>query len=84
MTPNEARKPENHFTVKLNLLLNKKPNRIYPELHIGDTVKYYRKDLKHKKERYSVWVNTNHTIEQITTSMGQFFFMKYLECLNCI
>jgi hypothetical protein len=72
-TPKDATKPENEFAVKLNLLLNKKQNRLYPELKIGDTVKIYKKkDLKHKKERFSVWSENKYEIESIGESiLGQ-------------
>ena len=55
-TPVAARKPENEFQVRLNLLVNKKHNRLYPELFVNSKVNIYKKkDLKHKKERFSVW-----------------------------
>jgi hypothetical protein len=55
-TPAAARKPEHEFQVRLNLLMNKKSNRLYPELVENSEVKIYKnKYLKHKKEIFSIW-----------------------------
>ena len=71
-TPEEARKPANEFKVRLNLLINKKHNRLYPELNVHDKVKIYKKkDLKHKKERFSVWSANTYEVESIIESHGQ-------------
>ena len=43
-TPNEARKDKNEFNVRINLLLHKKHNRLYPPLSVGDNVKIYKKN----------------------------------------
>ena len=74
MTPNEARKPENHLTVKLNLELSRKHTRKYPELYIGDMVKIYKKKDKLDKERLSLWSKEGHKVERIDESMGQKFY----------
>ena len=76
MTPSDATKKKNEFEVKLNLLLNKKHNRKYPDLNVGDKVKVYRKkDLKHKKERFSVWMQHIYEIENIQEDKhGQHFY----------
>ena len=42
-TPVAAKKPENEFQVRLNLLVNKKHNRLYPELLENSKVKIYKK-----------------------------------------
>ena len=42
-TPKEARKPSNQFKVKINLTMNGKKNRVYPEQHVGDEVRIFRK-----------------------------------------
>ena len=71
-TPNDARKPANEFQVILNLLINKKNNRLYPDLNVHDKVKTYKKkDLKHKKERFSVWSANSYEVENIIESHGQ-------------
>ena len=76
MTPNEATKKHNEFNVSVKLLLNKKYNRQYPSLSVNDTVKVYRKkDLKHKKERYTVWSVNRYEIEAIKEDKhGQKFY----------
>ncbi|MFM7985807.1 MAG: hypothetical protein ACKPKO_41480, partial [Candidatus Fonsibacter sp.] len=42
-TPNDARKPQNELHVYLNMELNAKHNRTYPEINIGDSVFIYMK-----------------------------------------
>jgi len=42
-TPAEARKPDNHIFVKINLELNRKQNRRYPDINVGDKIKIYKK-----------------------------------------
>ena len=63
MTPKEAMKPENQFTVKLNLELKRINNRIYPNVNIGDFVKVYKKKDKLDKERKSLWSKENYRVE---------------------
>ena len=72
LTPSDATKPKHELHVRVNLLLNKKHDRNYPELNINDKVKIYKKkDLKHKKERFSVWSQNTYEIEDIIESHGQ-------------
>ena len=71
MTPNEAKKPHNHIQVKINLELKRKHSRVYPEIHIGDLVRIYRKKDKLDKERVPIWSVTKHRVERIQESMGQ-------------
>ena len=74
-TPADAATPKNELQVRVNLLLHKKHDRIYPELSINDKVKIYKKkDLKHKKERFSVWSQNTFVIEDIIESHGQQLF----------
>jgi len=74
MTPNEARKPENQFNVKLNLELKRRSSRIYPDINVGDTVKIYKKKDKLDKEHKSTWSKENHMVEGIEESLGQKFY----------
>jgi hypothetical protein len=74
MTPNEAKKPENELTVKLNLELKRKNNRIYPNVNVGDMVKVYKKKDKLDKERLSLWSKEVYRVERIDESMGQKFY----------
>ena len=43
-TPAEARNPDNLIFVKINLELNRKQNRRYPDINIGDKIKIYKKE----------------------------------------
>ena len=74
MTPSDARKPENHLTVKLNLELSRKHTRKYPEVKVGDMVRVYRKKDKLDKERVSLWSKDAYKVENIVESMGQDFY----------
>ena len=74
MTPNEAMKPQNALTVKLNLELKRRSTRIYPNISEGDAVKIYKKKDKLDKERVSTWSKENYTVERVEESMGQKFY----------
>ena len=50
-TPSGAKKPENEFEVKLNISLQAKKSRVYPEIEVGDSVKIMRKKGISEKER---------------------------------
>ena len=56
MTPLEARKKKNEFEVKLNVSLQAKRNRTYPDIEVRDNVKIMRKKGISEKERTSHWV----------------------------
>ena len=49
-TPSEARKPDNHIFVKINLELNRNQNRRYPDINVGDKIKIYKKTKLFDKE----------------------------------
>ena len=55
MTPKEARKPSNEMNVKLNMSMNAKRNRTYPEVSEGDKVNILRKKGVGEKGRKSTW-----------------------------
>ena len=57
-TPSEAKKPKNEFEVKLNISLQAKKSRVYPEIEVGDSVKIMRKKGISEKERTSHWLKT--------------------------
>jgi hypothetical protein len=66
LTPSDASKPANHFDVKVRLLANMKQKRLYPEIKVGDKVRYYKKKEKtNKKERFSVWSENAYEVEEI-------------------
>ena len=73
-TPTEAKKKGNEIDVKLNLLAQKKHNRRYPLLSIGDKVKIYRKKEIGEKERTSNWSDNTYEVETISKSLGQTYF----------
>ena len=74
MTPNSARQPKSHLTVKMNLELNAKRTRQYPELAIGDHVKVYKKKKTMDKERVSNWSENKYEITAIEYHHDQPFY----------
>ena len=73
-TPLEARKKKNEFAVKLNLSLQAKRNRTYPEIETGDEVKVMRKKGVGEKERTSHWTKNKQTITKIEKKLGQNYY----------
>ena len=73
MTPDDARKPQNHLQAKLNLELKRVNSRVYPEIHVGDYVRIRKKKDKLDKERVPMWTTDKHRVERIHESMGQKF-----------
>ena len=55
-TPSQAKLPKHEFEVKLNISLQAKRNRTYPEVEVGDSVKTMRKKGISEKERTSHWL----------------------------
>ena len=74
MTPAEAAKPKNEIAVKMNLLLKKRHDRIYPILESGDKVKIFRKQKKGEKERTAVWSDEHYIVENISKEHGQNYY----------
>ena len=73
-TPSEAKKPENEFEVKLNISLQAKKSRVYPEIEVGDSVKIMRKKGISEKERTSHWLETPQTVKRIDKKLGQNYY----------
>ena len=73
-TPTEARKSDNEFNVRINLLLNKQHTRIYPILNEGDKVRILRKKKPGEKERHTIWSENSYEIEKITKSLNITYF----------
>ena len=73
-TPSDARKNQNEFDVRINLLLHKRHTRIYPELNTNDKVKIYRKKRTGEKERTSHWSDNTYEIENMGKSFGQTYY----------
>ena len=70
-TPLEATKKGNEFKSKLNVSIQAKRRRTYPELEVGDKVKILRKKLITEKERTSHVLKGNFTGKKISTKLGQ-------------
>ena len=76
-TPSEAKKPKNEFEVRLNISLQAKRNRTYPEIEVGDSVKIMRKKGISEKERTSHWLKTPQTVKRIDKKLGQnYYFLE--------
>ena len=73
-TPSEAKKPKNEFEVKLNISLQAKKSRVYPEIEVGDSVKIMRKKGISEKERTSHWLKTPQTVKRIDKKFGQNYY----------
>ena len=70
MTPAQAMGKSNHLEVRVNLEMNRKHSRLYPEINIGDTVNMYKKD-KLDKGRLSVWGDKTYKVKEIQEYDGQ-------------
>jgi hypothetical protein len=74
MTPEEATQPGNEAVVKGRLQVKQMNTRRYPEIHVGDEVKYFQKKDKLDKERVSTWSRTTSEVTAITESHGQQYY----------
>ena len=74
MTPLEARKKKNEFEVKLNISLQAKRSRTYPEIEVDDNVKIMRKKGISEKERTSHWVRTPQKVNRVDKKLGQNYY----------
>ena len=74
MTPIEARKKKNEFVVKLNISMQAKRSRVYPEIEVGDDVKVMRKKGISEKEKTSHWVKTPQTVRNIEKKLCQNYY----------
>ena len=73
-TPVEATKKGNECKSKLNVSIQAKRQRTYPELEVGDKVKILRKKAITEKERTSHFLRGNFTVKKISTKMGQKYY----------
>ena len=73
-TPSQAKLPKHEFEVKLNISLQAKKSRVYPEVDVGDRVKIMRKKGISEKERTSHWVRTPQTVKRIDKKFGQNYY----------
>ena len=73
-TPNDAKKGGNNMVVKANLEMTRISTWKYPTIHVGDTVKTFKKKGMMAKERVSNWGDKIYTVEFMTEEMGQKFY----------
>ena len=73
-TPSQAKLPKHEFEVKLNMSLQAKRNRTYPEVEVGDSVKIMRKKGISEKERTSHWVRIPQKVKRIDKKLGQTYY----------
>ena len=73
-TPSQAKLPKHEFEVKLNISLQAKRNRTYPEVEVGDSVKIMRKKGISEKERTSHWVRIPQKVKRIDKKLGQTYY----------
>ena len=69
--PNDARKKENEFESKLNMSIEAKKRKTYPELEVGVKVKVARKKGIAEKKRTSHFLKGNFSVKDIATRLGQ-------------
>ena len=74
MTPQQAMKPGNHVEVKMHLEMHRRTGRKYPEIHVGDSVKTFKKKDKLDKGHVSTWTPNYYRVDAISESMGQKFY----------
>ena len=74
MTPKEASKKENEFKAMVSVALRAKKERKYPELNVGNKVKILRKKAITEKERTSIFLKGEYTVEKISKKLGQNYY----------
>ena len=75
LTPEEASKPRNLALVKGRLQVKALKSRKYPDIVVGDEVKYFQKKDKLDKERVSTWSTTTSVVTDIKESHGQKYYV---------
>ena len=65
LTPYQAKQPWNRQNVKQALETNRKTNRAYPKIDIGDKVKILEKKKQHEKEQVPIWSDKTYKVEDI-------------------
>ena len=73
-TPKDARLPKNQLEVKLNIGLQAKRSRTYPDLEKGDKVKVMRKKGISEKENTSHWLKALQEVTRIDDKLGQTYY----------
>jgi hypothetical protein len=71
MTPSDGRLSKYRAEIRMNMLMNAKRNRKYPNVSIDDKVRLFRKKDRFDKERHGIWSRDLHTVEDIVEHDGQ-------------
>ena len=74
LTPNDARKKDNEFKARLNVSIQAKKKRTYPELDVGNKVRIMRKKGISEKERTSHWLKGEYAVEKVSKRLGQTYY----------
>ena len=67
-TPKEATNEANSFEIKTKLEIHAARDRKYPEIHVGDYVRAFRKRKVGEKERHGTWKPDRTRVTEITRS----------------
>ena len=74
LTPKDARLPSNELTAYVNMSLQAKHQKKYPEIKVGDKVYIYTKRTKMQKSHVSVWSDIAYEVIDISHSHGITFY----------
>ena len=77
LSPNEGHQDKNALDVKLNLVMQAKHNRKYPEIREGDKVKIHQKKTRgaENKEVVPVWSPATFTVKQIKVEGNHTYYV---------
>ena len=73
-TPNRARDKDNEFKPILNVSINAKKQKLYPELNVGDRVKSEGRKTIAGKERTNHFLKGEYTVEAIDTKLNLTYY----------
>ena len=73
-TPKDARMKKNEFEVKMNITMQARNTRKYPELSVGSNVKIMRKKGISEKAHTSHWLKEVFKVKSIDSKLGQSYF----------
>ena len=74
MTPQQAKLPKNEVEVKMNIAIQARKSRTYPELEVGSEVKIMRKKSISEKAHTSHWLKEKYKVKKIEKKLGQTYF----------
>ena len=79
VTPAEADKKENQAKVKMNLQLQKKHNKQYDNINLGDKVRLYRKRKRvGEKEDIPIWSKATYEVVKVEEhpNAGRLYYLS--------